>query len=102
MEFFADKDAGQQTCDTLARTAPENPMCTWGYLQAMRELGNECIVTGIRDQGKIVGGAILQLRRGRLNVSAELDAAALAMAGLDDLRRAAKTRSASENRLTWR
>jgi ribosomal protein S18 acetylase RimI-like enzyme len=71
MQFFAEP-ATRELCAAIADLAPANPMCTWAYAEAIRKLGSQPVIAGLRTESTIICGSIAILRAGRLNQELEL------------------------------
>jgi hypothetical protein len=72
MEFFAAPMDTPGLLWRLAEHAPLNPFCNAGFFKAMRRLGSDPWIAGMREGDQLLSAAGLFLRRGRLNSMLEI------------------------------
>jgi GNAT superfamily N-acetyltransferase len=72
MAFFAEPMDTPGLLEDLVEQAPENPFCTPSYFSAMRRLGAEPWIVGLREDEQLLSAAGAFITRGRLNSSLEI------------------------------
>jgi hypothetical protein len=69
MEFFAEPMKTPGLLEKLAEHAPQNPFCSPGYFRAMRLLGADPWIAGLREGERLLSAAGIFITRGRLNIT---------------------------------
>src|SRR5579872_1304564 len=72
MEFFAEPVETPGLLEKLAAQAPQNPFCGPGYFRAMKFLGADPWIVGLREGERLVSAAGVFIKHGRLNSTLEI------------------------------